>query len=244
MTNIKLTIQYDGSNYYGWQRQKDRNSIQGEVEKAIKLVTGETVNLIGSGRTDRGVHAEGQVANFITKSSIPGDRFKYALNSKLPNDISIVESNIVNDDFHSRYDAIGKMYRYIIYNKEIRNPMYRNFVYHVPYKLNMDNMQSALEFFLGTHDFSAFMASNSSVKSTIRTINEIFLIKRNDLIFFSIEGNGFLYNMVRIIVGTLIEVGSGKIELKSIPYIIESGNRNKAGHTAPAQGLCLEKVYY
>lgn len=244
MPNIKLTIQYDGTNYAGWQKQKNADSIQEEIEKAIRLITGEVVNLIGAGRTDRGVHSKGQVANFITKSQIPAERFKYALNSKLPTDISIVESEIVPDNFHSRYDAIGKRYRYIIYNGEIRNPLYRNYVYHVPYKLDFDAMKNSIGYFLGTHDFSAFMASNSSVKSTIRTINSLSLEKKDDLIFLTIDGNGFLYNMVRIIVGTLVEVGTGRINGESIPSIIESKDRSNAGHTAPAQGLCLEKVYY
>ena len=207
MTNIKLTIQYDGTNYCGWQRQKNGISIQEKVEDAIYLVTGEKVKLIASGRTDRGVHAQGQVANFITSSKIPPDRFKYALNSKLPQDISIVKSELVPENFHARYDAKGKVYRYVIFNGEIRNPLYNRYAYHVPVKLDFDLMDKAKDYFLGRHDFRAFMAQGSSVKSTIRTIKDINLDKREELIFFTIEGDGFLYNMVRIIVGTLVEVG-------------------------------------
>mgnify|MGYP000872409116 CR=1 FL=1 len=244
MTNIKLTIQYDGTNYCGWQRQKNGISIQEKVEDAIYLVTGEKVKLIASGRTDRGVHAQGQVANFITSSKIPPDRFKYALNSKLPQDISIVKSELVPENFHARYDAKGKVYRYVIFNGEIRNPLYNRYAYHVPVKLDFDLMDKAKDYFLGRHDFRAFMAQGSSVKSTIRTIKDINLDKREELIFFTIEGDGFLYNMVRIIVGTLVEVGLGKIKEEDIPHIIESKDRKRAGHTAPAKGLCLEKVYY
>lgn len=244
MTNIKLVIQYDGTNYCGWQRQQNGISIQEKIENAIFLVTGEIVNLTGSGRTDRGVHATGQVGNFKTNSAIPPDRFKYALNSKLPEDISVIQSELVPDDFHSRYDAKGKIYRYTIYNGEIRNPIYNRYVYHVPVKLDFASMDKAKEYFLGSHDFKAFMASKSSVKSTVRTIKNISLDKKKDLIFLTVEGNGFLYNMVRIIAGTLVEVGLGKLQWQSIPHIIESKDRKRAGHTAPAQGLCLEKVYY
>lgn len=244
MVNVKLTIQYDGTNYCGWQKQKNGNSIQEEIERAIKLVTGERVNLIGSGRTDSGVHAKGQVANFLTNSNIPVDRFKFALNSKLPRDISIIDSRKVDKNFHSRFDALGKRYQYIIYNRKIRNPLYRNFAYHVPYFLDYKEMEKATKYFLGTQDFSSFMASNSSVKTTIRTIYNFTIKRREDLIIFSIEGNGFLYNMVRIIIGTLVEIGSGKLKSDSISYIIHSKNRGRAGHTAPPQGLYLDKVFY
>jgi len=244
MINVKLTIQYDGTDYCGWQKQKNGRSIQEEIEKAIYRVTGERVDLIGSSRTDGGVHALGQVANFKTESTIPPDRFKYALNSFLPQDISIISSELVPDSFHSRFDAKGKMYRYTIYNRDIRNPIYNRYAYHVPRKLDLIAMEKGAECFLGSHDFKAFMASGSNAKSTVRTITSISLDKSEDLIFLTIEGNGFLYNMVRIIAGTLIEVGFGRIKWQSIPHIIESGDRTSAGHTAPPQGLCLEKVYY
>lgn len=244
MNNIKLTIQYDGTNYCGWQKQKNGDSIQKEIERAIKDITGENVDLIGSGRTDRGVHAKGQVANFLTKSSIPGDRFKFALNSKLPEDIAIVHSEKVGEDFHSRYDALGKRYKYLIYNSPIRSPLYRNFAYHLPYSLDYEEMEKAVSFFVGTHNFKTFMATNSNVKNTIRTINDISLYKKGDLIIFSVTGNGFLYNMVRIVVGTIVDVGRGRFKSYDIPHIISSKDRNKAGHTAPPQGLYLEKVYY
>lgn len=244
MNNIKLTIEYDGTNFIGWQKQARGNSIQGEIENAINLVTGETINLIGSGRTDSGVHAKEQIANFMTKSSIPADRFKFALNNHLSREIAIINSEKVDDSFHSRHDAIGKRYKYLIYSNPIRSPLYRNFAYYVPYQLNFHKMLESIECFLGTHDFTSFMASNSSVKTTIRTVNNISIDKKGDLITFTIQGNGFLYNMVRIIVGTLVDIGRGQLEAKDISDIIKSKNRQTAGHTAPPQGLYLEKVYY
>ena len=244
MNNIKLTVEYKGTNYVGWQRQENGNSIQEEIEKAIKLVTGEKVNLIGSGRTDSGVHAKGQVANFMTKSKIPADKFKLALNTKLPKDISIINSKKVEEDFHARYDATGKRYKYLIYNNPIRSPFYNDFAYFLSYPLDYEEMDKTLNYFIGTYDFTSFMAANSSVKTTIRTINYLSLEKKGNLIIINIEGNGFLYNMVRIIVGTIVDVGRGRIKPNSISQIIASKNRKAAGHTAPPEGLYLEKVYY
>lgn len=244
MKNIKLTIEYEGSKYHGWQVQPNVTTIQGQIIEAINKITKENVNLIGAGRTDTGVHAKGQVANFLTNSNIPEGKFSYAINSQLPLDISIVKSEKVPMDFHARYDSKGKRYCYIIYNSPIRSPLYRNYAYHVPYELDIQKMNMAKKYLLGIHDFKAFMSSGSSIVDTVRTINSIFLTKRDSLIFFQIEGNGFLYNMVRIIVGTLIEIGNGKITHNSIPRILESKDRNIAGHTAPARGLYLEKVFY
>ena len=244
MTNIKLIIEYDGTNYVGWQRQKNGVSIQEQIEKAINKVTGEKVHLIGSGRTDKGVHAKGQVANFITRSTIPPSRFKLALNNNLPEDIVILNSEKVSDDFHSRYDAIGKRYKYLIYNNPIRGALYRNFAYQVPYHLDYKEMEMAMSFFIGTHDFMSFMVSKNNVRTTTKTITQTSLNKKGNIIFFTIEGDGFLYNMVRIIVGTLVDIGRGKIKGTSIPHIISLKNRKFAGPTAPPQGLYLEKVYY
>ncbi|WP_077368813.1 tRNA pseudouridine(38-40) synthase TruA [Anaerosalibacter sp. Marseille-P3206] len=244
MRNIKLTIEYEGTNYHGWQVQPNAITVQGEIVKAINNITKENVNLIGSGRTDSGVHAKGQVANFITNSKIPEDKFSYAINSQLPLDIAITKSEEVPIDFHSRYDAIGKRYRYLIYNRPIRSPLYKNYAYHIPYELDFEKMNVAKEQFLGTHDFKAFMSSGSEIEDTVRTIHSISITKQDSLIIFQVEGNGFLYNMVRIIVGTLVEVGNGKKEKDSISQIIKSKNRMSAGHTAPANGLYLEKVFY
>lgn len=244
MKNIKLTIEYEGTNYFGWQIQENVITIEGKIKEALEEMTKENIKLIGSGRTDGKVHALGQVANFLTNSNIPGERYKYALKFLLPDDISIVESEEVNLNFHSRFHATKKRYKYIIYNGNLPKAIYRNFSYHVPYNLNINEMIEASKYLIGTHDFRTFMASSSNVHSTIRTINEILIEKDNDLIEFSIEGNSFLHNMVRIIVGTLIFVGTGKIDKNEMSKIISGKKREGAGPTVPPQGLFLEKVYY
>ncbi len=244
MRNIKITIGYDGTSYYGWQKQPNVVTIQGEIEKALKRVTGENILLIGASRTDKRVHGRGQVANFFTNSVIPDYKFKDALNVSLPEDIVILKSCEVEEKFHSRFSAKGKKYRYLIYNNSIRNPLFRNYSYHVPWKLDIESMKRALSYFVGTHDFSAFMNSKNQSEITVRTINGAKIIKKNRLIHIIVEGDGFLYNMVRIIVGTLIDVGRGKICEDEVLKIIKSKDRKQAGHTAPPQGLYLEKIFY
>jgi tRNA pseudouridine38-40 synthase len=204
----------------------------------------EKIKLIGSGRTDGKVHALGQVANFFTNSSIPGERYKLALKYLLPEDISIVESEEVDLGFHSRYSATKKRYKYIVYNGKLPKAIYRNFSYHVPHNIDVNKMREASKYLIGTYDFRTFMASHANVYSTIRTINEIIIEKNNNLIEFTIEGNSFLHNMVRIIVGTLIFVGIGRFDKSEIPRIILEKNRKAAGPTAQPQGLYLEKVFY
>lgn len=244
MKNIKIIIEYDGTNFKGWQKQPNIRTVQGELEKTISEVTKEEVQIFGSGRTDRGVHANGQVANFKTTSSIPADKFRLVINSRLVNDIVIKESCEVEESFHSRYNAIGKEYKFLIYNNEIKSSLLRNYTYHVPYKLNFEKMKIASKSFIGEHDFKSFMASGSSAKTSVRRIDKLDINKTNDIIEVKIKGNGFLYNMVRIIVGTLIEIGCGKIKEKEILSIINSKQRQNAGHTAMPQGLYLEKVFY
>lgn len=244
MRNIKLTIEYDGSRYYGWQSQPNVITIQEEIEKALKKITKEDITIFGSGRTDKGVHALGQVANFITNSKIEASKFMLALNSLLPKDIVIINSEEVHKDFHARFSAIGKQYEYRIYNSKIRSPINKNFSYHVYYNLDLEKIIEASKYFEITSDFSAFMASNSTVKDTIRTIYKLTIRKENNFLIVNITGNGFLYNMVRIIVGTLIDTGRGKIAVEDIPEIIKNTDRKKAGHTAPPQGLYLKEVYY
>lgn len=243
MRNLKLTIQYDGTKYCGWQKQPNSSGIQGTIEYAIYEITKEKVNIIGSGRTDAGVHALGQVANFKTNSNIPAARIPDALNAKLPKDISIIDCQEVSDDFHSRYSATGKIYRYLIYNKPYRSPLYKGISYHVRYDLDIEKMRVEAQSLLGTHEFKGFMSSGSSVKDTVRTIHNISIEESGDLIVLEVEGNGFLYNMVRIIVGTLVDIGRGRID-KSLEEIIASQDRGEAGHTAPAHGLFLKKVHY
>lgn len=243
MRNLKLTIQYDGTKYCGWQKQPNSSGIQGTIEYAIYEITKEKVNIIGSGRTDAGVHALGQVANFKTNSSIPVARIPDALNAKLPKDVSIIDCQEVSDDFHSRYSATGKIYRYLIYNKPYRSPLYKDISYHVRYELDIEKMRLEAKSLLGTHEFKGFMSSGSSVKDTVRTIHNISIEYSGDLIVLEVEGNGFLYNMVRIIVGTLVDIGRGRID-KPLEEIIASQDRGEAGHTAPAHGLFLKKVHY
>ncbi|WP_352419153.1 tRNA pseudouridine(38-40) synthase TruA [Proteiniborus sp.] len=244
MRNIKLIIEYDGTNYFGWQKQPNQRTIQETIENSIKKITKEDIDIFGSGRTDRGVHARGQVANFFTNARIPEDKIKDAINSVLPGDIVISHSEEVDEAFHSRYSAKGKEYRYIFFNRRIPSPLLRNYAYHIPQKLHFDLMEKSLADFIGTHDFKSFMASGSSVKDTIRTINNASLNKNHEIIELKINGNGFLYNMVRIIAGTLVDIGIGKISRNDIPQIIASKDRKKAGHTAPPHGLYLENVFY
>lgn len=244
MRNIKLTIEYDGTNYVGWQRQKNGISIEESIEKAINGITGEEVKIIGSSRTDAGVHAKGQAANFFTASAIPVDRISSAVNSKLPKDIAIVSSCEVPEDFHARYCSKGKRYSYTILNRKQPAAYMKNYMEHCPYSLNFDDMLDASKGFIGTHDFEAFKSRGSSAKTSVRTITKVELVKNEDIIKLVVEGDGFLYNMVRIIAGTLIDVGRGRIPAGSIPVIIESKDRERAGKTASAKGLCLEEVYY
>lgn len=244
MKNIKLLIEYDGTEYHGWQYQTNARTIQGEMLKAIKKITGKDVNLIGAGRTDAGVHAKGQVANFVIDTKIPVQRLPYALNSLLPDDIVVKGADIVEEYFHARKNATGKEYRYYILNSEQPSALLRNYVYHFKYRLNLDDMKRGADLLIGTHDFSAFKASGSEVASSVRTIRRLELNTIDEMIELVIEANGFLYNMVRIIAGTLLLVGVGKINWSDISYIIESRNRNRAGPTLPPQGLYLYKVFY
>lgn len=244
MRNIKLIIEYDGTNYGGWQKQKNNKTIQETIEKAIKQLTDEEVELTGSSRTDAGVHAKGMVANFYTDSSIPSDRFREAINTKLPDDIGIIFSEEVEESFHARYNSKGKTYRYSIVNRYEKVCIGRQTSYQVKDKLDLKLMREACKYFIGKHDFKAFRTEGSSVKTTTRTISQLEIINNNNNFDIIITADGFLYNMVRIIVGTLVEVGKGKIRPKDIDDIIKSKDRTKAGPCAPAKGLCLEKVYY
>lgn len=244
MKNIKLTIEYDGTNYCGWQRQKNGISIEETIEKAIEKVLREKVELIGSSRTDAKVHAKGQVANFYSNTKIPSEKFYNAINSVLPDDIRILSSEEVPMEFHARYDSKGKRYIYKIINRKVPLALFRNYAAHVPYDLNFDAMVIASKYFIGEHDFSAFKSTGSSVKTSVRTVHLIELEREQDFITLTIEANGFLYNMVRIIAGTLIDVGRGRIAPTDIVTIIQSKDRRMAGATAPPQGLYLEKVYY
>jgi tRNA pseudouridine38-40 synthase len=242
--NIKLIIEYDGTNYAGWQRQPHAITIQGEIERAIEEITGEETQITGSSRTDAGVHAKGYVANFYTNSKIVIEKFTGAINSRLPLDIVILHSFDVSEEFHSRYNSIGKRYSYSILNRYEAVAVGRNYLYHHKWTLDTKAMKEAAEYFIGTHDFSAFKNLGSSAKTSVRTITELHIVKDEDLIKIYIAADGFLYNMVRIIVGSLIRVGEGKIKPSEIKDIIESKQRAKAGKSVPPGGLCLEEVFY
>jgi tRNA pseudouridine38-40 synthase len=242
--NIKLIIEYDGTNYAGWQRQPHAITIQGEIERAIEEITGEETQITGSSRTDAGVHAKGYVANFYTNSKIVIEKFTGAINSKLPLDIVILHSFDVAEEFHSRYNSIGKRYSYSILNRRESVAVGRNYLYNHKWKLDTKAMKEAAGYFIGTHDFSAFKNLGSSAKTSVRTISELHITKDEDLIKIYIAADGFLYNMVRIIVGSLIRVGEGKIKPSEIKDIIESKERSKAGKSVPPGGLCLEEVFY
>ncbi|HIU51289.1 MAG TPA: tRNA pseudouridine(38-40) synthase TruA [Candidatus Merdicola faecigallinarum] len=244
MKNIKLTIEYDGKDFGGWQKQPNKLNIQGNIERAIYEITGEEVELIGSGRTDAGVHSLGQVANFKTSTKIPVSKLAVAINSRLKKSIVIKKAEEVEEKFHSRYHCKRKTYRYIINNSKEGSAIYRYLEYHVPYKLNIEMMQKAAKFFEGEHDFTGFKASGTSSKSSIRTIYQAEVKQKGERIYIELTGNGFLYNMVRIIAGTLVEVGLEKIKPEEIPDIIKSKNRQKAGKTLPAHGLYLVCVDY
>lgn len=244
MRNIKLTIEYDGKDFNGWQKQPNKLNIQGEIERAIEEISGEKVELIASGRTDAGVHALGQVANFKTNIKIPINKIPIALNTKLKASIRILNAEEVDERFHSRYNCKKKTYRYIINNSENGTAIYRNLEYHYPQKLNVEAMNEAAQSFVGEHDFKGFKASGTSSKSSVRTIYSAKVFKEKERVIIELTGNGFLYNMVRIIAGTLIDVGIGKIDAKNISNIIKSGDRKKAGKTLPPNGLYLVNVEY
>lgn len=244
MRNIKIIIEYDGTEYCGWQVQKNGMSIQQVLQKAIEDTVNHKISLTGASRTDAGVHAKGMVANFFTNSKIPCGKFPMAINSRLPDDIVVTGAEEAGENFHSRYSNKGKRYSYYILNRRIPSAIYRRYTAHVPVLLDVEKMKKAAGYFLGTHDFSAFKSSGSSIKNNIRTVKSISITKTGDIIKLEIEADGFLYNMVRIIVGTLIDVGKGKIGPDDIDGIIKSRDRNRAGKTAPPQGLYLDCVYY
>ena len=241
---IKLTIEYDGTAYAGWQRQENALAVQQVIEEALTKLTRARVVIAGASRTDAGVHALGQTAHFDTESRIPPDKYAFALNTMLPADIRIRKSEAVSEDFHARFSNKGKRYRYLIYQSPHAGALNRNTHAHVIYPLDDEKMRRELTALIGTHDFAAFAASGSVVKDTVRTIYSASLARRGDELELLVEGSGFLYNMVRIIAGTLIGVGSGKLEPGAFRRAIASGDRLDLGITAPAHGLTLMEVFY
>lgn len=245
MRNLKLTIEYDGGRYLGWQRLGDSDkTIQGKIENVLSQLTGTEVEIVGSGRTDAGAHARGQVANFKTESDIELPAMQETLIRNLPQDIIVKKIEEVPERFHSRYNASGKQYSYYVWNETIPSAFERNYSFHYPEQLDLEKMQAACQKLIGTHDFIGFSALKKTKKSTVKTINSITIEKEGNLVHFTFIGVGFLHKMVRIITGTLLEIGSGSLELESIDEIFESGVRSEAGITVPAQGLFLDEVYY
>lgn len=245
MNNYKLIIQYDGGRYKGWQRLGNGDSsIQGKIENVLTEMIGEKVEIIGCSRTDAGVHALQQIANVKLKNDLPPSEVKDYLNRYLPQDISILDVEIVSERFHARYNAKDKTYLYKIWNESYTNPFMRKYSMHVEEKLDVEKMQLASQYFTSKHDFTAYSNAKSKKKSMVREIYEITIEVENGFISIRIKGDGFLYNMVRKIVGTLIEVGLGRIEADAIPAIILSKDRSLTGGMAEACGLFLEKVEF
>lgn len=244
MRNIKLTLEYDGTNYAGWQRQTNAVTVEQKVEEAIEKLTGNHCEVIGSSRTDSGVHARAYVCNFFTDSAIPENKLKGAINNFLPEDIVARECEEVSLDFHSRFCSKGKRYIYTVFNGRQRPVILRNYTYYYHRELNIENMKKAAKYLVGTYDFSAFKNKGSKPRNSIRTVTEVGIVKKGDFVIFTVTGNAFLYNMVRIIVGTLLDVGCGRFEVDYIKYILDSKDRSKAGKSAPAAGLLLDEVFY
>jgi tRNA pseudouridine38-40 synthase len=241
---VRLIVEYDGTNYAGWQRQDNALAVQQVLEEALAKLTQAPVRVAGASRTDAGVHALGQVLHFDTHCPIPPEKYPFALNPLLPDDIRVLAGDRVPDAFHARFDAKGKRYRYLMYDRPHSSALYRNHCAHSIYPLDARRMQREAEAMLGTHDFAAFAASGSLVKDTVRTVTLCQVRRKEPFVELTIEGTGFLYNMVRILAGTLMGVGSGKLSPGTIERALRSRNRLSLGVTAPPQGLTLLQVFY
>ena len=244
MKRIKLVTAYDGTNYHGSQIQNNGETIEGVLKMELSSLLKEEVQIIGASRTDAGVHARGNVFVFDTESRIPSDKFTYALNARLPEDIRIQDSEEVPLDFHPRHQDTVKTYEYRVLNRKLPLPEYRLHAHFTYETLNIERMQLACKYFIGEHDFASFCAAGSQVESTVREIYDLHVKKEGDLVAISVTGNGFLYNMVRIIAGTLLKVGSGHFAPEDMEKIIEGKDRSLAGPTAPAKGLTLVEIRY
>ncbi|MBN8203941.1 tRNA pseudouridine(38-40) synthase TruA [Bacillus sp. NTK034] len=245
MQRFKCIITYDGTHFAGYQVQPGKRTVQGELERALKkLHKGEDIKVTASGRTDAGVHAKGQVIHFDSPLNIPIEKWEIALNSLLPDEVAIVGAETVPDDFHVRFDAKGKEYRYFVHRSSRRDPFKRHYAYQYPYPLNTDAIKQAAADLIGTHDFTSFCSAKTEVEDKVRELQEIEVHEKEDMLIFRFRGTGFLYNMVRILAGTLLEVGSGERDPDSMPSVLKEKNRSAAGKTAPPQGLYLWKVFY
>ncbi len=243
-TNFKLTLKYDGTAYHGWQRQPNGITVQEVLEDALEKVFKKKIVVTGCSRTDAGVHAVMHVSNFRCNTSIPVNKIPLVLNMYLPNDIRAYECSIESEDFNARYNTVEKTYRYRILNCEHNDPFIGRYAWHYPIKLDVDKMKEAAKYMVGERDFTAFMASGSSAKTTVRNLKRAEVEKDGDLITITVTANGFLYNMVRIITGTLVYVGNGKMSPESVKKILDEKDRRLGGVTAPPEGLRLEEVVY
>ncbi len=245
MKRIKLTVAYDGTDYCGWQLQPNGITVEEVLNREISRLTGEEIRVIGASRTDSGVHALGNVAVFDTRSRIPPERMSYALNQRMPEDIVIVRSEEVPAQWHPRYQkVIAKTYEYHIYNAPVPNPVKRRTTTYVSFPLDIEKMRAGAACLVGEHDFASFCNVRTNTPDTVRTVQEIEISRKDQEIIIRITGNGFLYNMVRIIAGTLIRVGRGFYEPEKVGEILAAGKRTEAGVTAPAQGLILVEIKY
>lgn len=246
MMRMKCTISYDGHLFYGYQVQPGQRTVQDELEKALKTLhkTKERIPVVSSGRTDSGVHAVGQTIHFDSPLSIPEAKWPYALNALLPDDVAVTTAEVVDDQFHARFSAKKKEYRYMIYRGRHLNVFKRHYAYHVPYELDLKMVEKAAQHLVGTHDFTSFCTAKTEVKDKVRTIYELEWSETEDGLQMRIVGSGFLYNMVRIITGTLLDVGTGKFSPDDIEKMLAAKNRDAAGRTAPAHGLYLWNVIY
>lgn len=244
MNNYKLTIEYDGSRYYGWQRQPGQNTIQGKLESVLSRMCGDRVEVIGAGRTDAGVHARGMVANVFLETESTCEEIRDYLNTYLPEDIAVKEVREAAPRFHARYNATGKTYCYTCYDGKVKSVFDRKYYVYLEEEPDLDLMRQAAAFLEGEHDFRNFCVNPRMKKSTVRRVNRIEIKREGGYLRFTIHGTGFLQNMVRIIVGTLLEVGGGRMDVEEVRAALVNPERQKAGPTAPAQGLCLMEVDY
>lgn len=241
---VAFIVEYDGTEYCGWQRQKNAVTVQEKIEDALKNLEKGDICVFGAGRTDSGVHARGQCGHFDIETNIPAEKFAFILNSYLPKDIRIKRSWQADENFHCRFSAKGKRYIYRIVNAPHASALMGRFTLHVPEKLDIPLMQRATEYIKGTHDFASFCAAGGSAKTTVRTVTRLDVKKTGEIIEITVEGTGFLYNMVRIIAGTLIDVGKHKKTPEQVRDIIEGKVRKFAGATADAKGLTMDEVFY
>lgn len=244
MRHLRLVVQYDGTEYAGFQVQPDCPTVQGALEQALGRLLGETIRVTGASRTDAGVHACGQVVTFTTENVIPLERVVPALNAALPQSVAAICADEVAPDFHPRFRARHKQYLYRLLNRALPSPFIGRYAWHVPLALDVEAMQEAAGHLVGEHDFAAFCAAGGSAKTTVRELTELTVRRNDEIIEISVCGNAFLYMMVRIIVGTLVQVGLGRLEAERVREILESRDRNEAGPTAPPQGLTLMRIEY